>query len=75
MVHIRQLGSLSLVLTVIGVALVLLGVVAQQTPTVTLIGLLLVIAGGVKMIVVYLWRDIVSGPGLDDRSTPTLDAD
>ncbi len=73
--HIRMLGSLSLALTVIGVALIVLGAVAHLNPTVILIGLLLAIAGGVKMVVVYLWRDVVSGPGLDDRSTPVIDTD
>lgn len=73
--HFRMLGSLSLALTVIGVALIILGVVAHLTPTVILIGLLLAIAGGVKMLVVRLWRDVVSGPGLDDRSTPAVDTD
>ena len=73
--HIRMLGRLSLVLTVTGVALVVLGTLAHLSPTSTLIGLLLAIAGGVKMIVVYLWRDVVAGPGLDDRSTPAVNAD
>ena len=51
-----RLNTLSLALTVVGLVAVLLGLLLDLSPLVTLTGLLLVVAGGVKVATVYLWR-------------------
>lgn len=52
----RRLNSLSVALTVAGLVAVVLGLLLDLSPLVTLIGLMLVVAGGVKVATVYLWR-------------------
>ncbi|MEJ7763174.1 MAG: hypothetical protein WKF80_10330 [Thermomicrobiales bacterium] len=58
----RRLRIVSYLLVVAGIVAVLVGIVAGA-PVVTLGGLMLVVAGGVKVVVVYLWRAVA---GLDD---------
>lgn len=55
----RHLHHVSLVLLAAGVLLVVAGVVFSLPPLWTLSGLLLAIAGGVKVVVVYLWRTVL----------------
>lgn len=69
----RHLRSLSTALAVAGIAALILAPLAGLDPTWTLVGLLLAVAGVVKLVVVFLWRDLNAGPGLDDRSAPTPD--
>ncbi|MBA2752996.1 MAG: hypothetical protein H0U40_00850 [Chloroflexia bacterium] len=58
----RRLRIVSYLFVVAGVVAVLAGILAAE-PVVTLGGLMLVVAGGVKVVVVYLWRAVA---GLDD---------
>ena len=55
----RRLHHLSLALLVGGILLTIAAIVFSFPPLWTLSGLLLVIAGGVKLVVVYLWRNVV----------------
>ena len=73
--QIRVLRSLSLLMTVAGILTVLLVPIIDLNPTWALVGLLLAVAGGVKLVVVHLWRHLVAGPGLDDRRARAVDAD
>ena len=56
---VRRLHHLSLALLLGGVLLTIAAVVLSLPPLWTLSGLLLVIAGGVKLVVVYLWRNVI----------------
>lgn len=66
----RHLRSASVILVLVGLALLLAAVALDLSPTWMLSGLLLAWAGIVKVVVVYLWRGI-SADGLptggDDR--------
>ena len=66
----RYLRSVSVVLLLVGVALLAAGVLLPR-PTWTLIGLLLAWAGIVKVVVVHLWRGL-SAP---DRAPATVRED
>lgn len=63
----RHLHHVSLLLLVAGVLLVIAGVVLSLPPLWTLSGLLLAIAGGVKVVVVYLWRNVLQIEDPDRR--------
>ena len=72
----RHLRSLSVVMTAAGVLLVLAAALFDLGATWILIGLLLAWAGVVKVVVVYLWRDVAAPPaavGKDDRGRAGLD--
>ena len=55
----RRLHHLSLALLLGGVLLTIAAIVFSLSPLWTLSGLLLAIAGGVKLVVVYLWRNVI----------------
>ncbi len=59
MFTVRRLHQLSLGIFIGGVLLTIAAIVFSLPPLWTLSGLLLAIAGGVKLIVVYLWRNVV----------------
>ncbi len=63
----RQLHHVSLILLVGGVLLAIVGVAFSLPPLWTLSGLLLAIAGGVKVVVVYLWRTVLQIEDPDRR--------
>ena len=50
-------------LTALGAALLIAAAVGPLSPVWTLVGLLLIVAGVVKLVVVYLWRHVAQ---LDD---------
>ena len=52
----KRLNNLSIALTVAGLVAVVVGLILDLSPLVTLIGLMLIVAGGVKVATVYLWR-------------------
>ena len=52
----RRLNNLSIALTVAGLLAVIVGLLLDRSPLITLIGLMLVVAGAVKVATVYLWR-------------------
>lgn len=56
----RHLRSLSLIITSAGFALVAFSAAGLLNPTLLLIGLLLLLAGVVKIVVLYLWRHLGS---------------
>jgi len=58
-IAVRYLHHASLLLLVAGVVLTVAGVALSLPPLWTLIGLMLAIAGGVKVLVVYLWRHVL----------------
>ncbi len=58
----RRLRIVSYLLVAAGIVAILAGILAGE-PVVTLGGLMLVVAGGIKVVVVYLWRVVA---GLDD---------
>ena len=55
-----RLNNLSIALTAAGLTAVVLGLLLDLSPLITLIGLMLVVAGGVKVATVYLWRAMFS---------------
>lgn len=55
----RRLHHLSLALLLGGVLLTVAAIAFSFPPLWTLSGLLLAIAGGVKLVVVYLWRNVI----------------
>lgn len=55
----RRLHHLSLLLLIAGVLLTSFGALLGIGPLWTLSGLLLAIAGGVKLLVIYLWRNVI----------------
>jgi len=57
---VSRLNNLSLALTVAGLLAVVLGLLLDLSPLITLIGLMLVVAGGVKVATVYLWKTMFS---------------
>ncbi len=63
----RHLHYVSLVLLIGGVLLTIVGIVVSLPPLWTLSGLLLAIAGGVKVAVVYLWRNVLQIEDPDRR--------
>jgi uncharacterized membrane protein HdeD (DUF308 family) len=67
------LRSVSLLIALAGVAVLLLAPVAGLDATWVLVGLLLVVAGVVKVVVVRLWRNLADGPGLDEGRAPRAD--
>ena len=68
----RHLRTVSIAMTVVGLALVICGVAFDLPTTWTLVGLLLAWAGIVKVVVVVLWRGIApsSAPERISRSDP-----
>lgn len=72
----RHLKLVSYLLTAAGIGLVVLAVALDLTPTLTLIGLMLAIAGVVKIAVVAVWHGFAGfGVPLTAESTaPTADA-
>jgi hypothetical protein len=56
---VRRLHHLSVTILLGGVLLTIAAVVFSFSEIWTLSGLLLAIAGGVKVVVVYLWRNVV----------------
>lgn len=54
----RHLHNLSLGLTAAGVVAVAAGLLLDLSPAITLVGLLLVVAGVVKVATVHLWRSM-----------------
>ena len=59
MYTVRRLHHLSLGLLLGGVLITIAAIVFSLPPLWTLSGLLLAIAGGVKLAVVYLWRNVI----------------
>jgi hypothetical protein len=70
---VRHLRSVSLLIALAGLAVLLLGLTTGLDETWVLVGLLLVVAGVVKVVVVRLWRDLADGPGLDEGRAPRAD--
>jgi membrane protein implicated in regulation of membrane protease activity len=60
---VHHLHRLSLVITLLGAAALLAGALGPLSPVWTLVGLMLIVAGVVKLVVVYLWRNVAQ---LDD---------
>ena len=54
-----RLNNLSLALTVAGLLAVVLGLLLDLSPLITLVGLMLVVAGGVKVATVHLWKTMI----------------
>lgn len=52
----KRLNNLSIALTVAGLLVVAASLLLDLSPLITLIGLMLVVAGGVKVATVYLWK-------------------
>ena len=75
----RHLWSVSVLLFLVGVALVIADPLLSLGPTWALIGLLLAWAGIVKVVVVYLWRGVAAPDrvpavvGEDDRGRTGVD--
>ncbi len=59
----RHLRLVSVLMTVVGLALVVAAVVGWLTPTLLLVGLFMLWAGVVKVVVIALWRHLGGGPG------------
>jgi hypothetical protein len=59
---VRSIRLLSAILTAAGLALLLIGVAFGLDPVWSLAGLLLLVAGVVKVIVVALWRNLGGEP-------------
>jgi len=57
---VRRLNNLSIALTVAGLLAVLIGLMLDLSPLITLVGLMLVVAGGVKVATVHLWKTMFS---------------
>jgi hypothetical protein len=62
-VSLHHLNRISLALAALGALLLLTATVGSLSPLWTLIGLMLIVAGVVKLLVVYLWRHVAQ---LDD---------
>jgi hypothetical protein len=56
---VRRLHQLSLAILIGGILLTIAAVIFSLSEIWTLSGLLLAIAGGVKLVVVYLWRNVI----------------
>ncbi len=63
----RHLHLVSWLLLLAGILLTVAGIFFSLAPLWTLSGLLLVIAGGVKVVVVYLWRAVLQIEDPDRR--------
>lgn len=63
----RVVRPVSVLFTALGVAALVLGPIALG-PTWTLLGLLLVVAGVVKLVVAHLWRHLTADAGIDERA-------
>jgi len=59
---VRHIRLVSVLMTVVGLALVVASVAGWLSPTLLLVGLFLLWAGLVKVVVVALWRHL-GGPG------------
>jgi len=60
---VRHIRLVSVLMTVVGLAVVVAAVVGWSSPTLLLVGLFMVWAGVVKVVVVALWRHLGGGPG------------
>jgi hypothetical protein len=60
---VHHLNRISIALTAFGAALLIAGALYSFSPVWTLVGLMLIVAGVVKLVVVYLWRHVAQ---LDD---------
>ena len=67
----RHLRSISVLMVLAGLALLGVAAALDLSPAWGLTGLLLAWAGGVKVLVVYLWRGLAGV----DRPSPVLDDD
>ena len=61
----RHLRTVSVAMTVLGLALVAVATILDLPVTWTLVGLLLAWAGVVKVVVVVLWRGLVAANAAD----------
>jgi len=59
---VRHVRFVSVLMTVVGLALVAASVTGWLSPTLLLVGLFLLWAGVVKVVVVALWRHLGHGP-------------
>lgn len=57
---LNHLRTISLLMTVLGIALIAAALLAGASPTVGLIGMMLVVAGAVKIVIVKLWHSVAS---------------
>jgi hypothetical protein len=65
------LRTISLLMTVLGIALIAAALLASAGATVGLIGMMLVVAGVVKIVIVKLWHGVASfGAPADSGMTP-----
>jgi membrane-bound ClpP family serine protease len=71
---VRHLRTISLLLTVLGIALVLAALLFDANPTVGLVGMMLVVAGAVKIVIVRLWQSAAGfgAPVPAESATSTL---
>lgn len=60
----RHIRLVSVLMTVVGLALAAASVAGWLSPTLLLVGLFLFWAGIVKVVVVALWRHLGSNPGV-----------
>lgn len=58
----RQLKLTSTLILAVGLALAVVGAAINDNPAWTLTGLLLIWAGIVKIVVIYLWRGMTTDP-------------
>lgn len=61
----HQLRNVSIAMTLVGLALIALGMIFDLPTMWTLVGLLLAWAGIVKVVVVVLWKGIFAGNAVD----------
>ena len=54
----RHLRTISLLMTVLGIALIAAALLFDASPTVGLVGMMLVVAGAVKIVIVRLWQGV-----------------
>ena len=66
----KRLNALSIALTVAGALAVAVSLIVDLSPLITLTGLLLVVAGGVKVATVSLWRAMFDADQPPSSSPP-----
>lgn len=69
-VVVRYFGPISVGMTLLGLVLLVLPPLIGLSSSWTLVGMLLLVAGGIKLIVVRLWRGLVHGPGVEHSTAP-----
>ena len=69
-VAVRYFGPISIGMTLLGLVLLVLSPVMGLSSSWTLVGMLLIVAGGIKLIVVRLWKGLVHGPGVEHSTAP-----